>query len=417
MNIGSSQKQKDAAKKTETTTPTKTETETETRMGGDRDRQILIAGDGVTATLTAGFIKQAGLNPLLASVGADPIRTGSVVFWKPGLQLLERIGLRRPIERHGHGLRELVYHDTTKSTEKVTELSKTTSTEPSLVAISRSDLEDIFEWSIRERVETTDRVVSTITGTTDDGAGQTSSDSTACASFTDDITERFDAIVAEHSGVLATKTNAENSYGNVHTWSFNWPATTPAPANPIELWDTQTAAFIIPTGTDVWVRLVARDDTSAEAAIGVTKFKSRFGKLFNTVTDPFDELNQHDIQYGRVSDSHPVSIAMDGVALVGAGARSGVPGDRLCPTLGCEDAWVLADELAYGPEAVEQALSRYEQRRRQRMKELVNAVPTSPSRLPTDCSTFIRRLAGRRTIAFGNVFECSIPASVQSSIV
>lgn len=108
---------------------------------------------------------------------------------------------------------------------------------------------------------------------------------------------------------------------------------------------------------------------------------------------------------------------MNGIALVGAGARSGVPGDRLCPTLGCEDAWVLADELAYGPEVVEEALSEYEQRRRQRMKQLVSAVPVSTSRLPTDCSVFVKRLAGRRTIAFGNMLECSVPASIQSSSI
>ncbi|WP_182022440.1 FAD-dependent oxidoreductase [Haloquadratum walsbyi] len=388
-------------------------------MGGDRDRQILIAGDGVTATLTAGFVEQAGLDPLLASVGADPIRTGIVVFWKPGLQLLERIGLRRPIERHGSPLTELMYHNITESADQITKVNEPTPTDPSLIAIGRSDLESIFEWSIRKRVDTTDRIVSTVTGTTDTGPEHISSSSpTACASFNDNVTERFDAIVAEHRGVLTTATDTERSYGNVHTWSFRWPAETSAPVHSIELWGEQIAAFIIPIGTDdVWVRLVARNDTSAGATITVSDLESRFGTLFNPIEDPFDQLNQHDIQYGRVSDSHPISIAMNGIALVGAGARSGVPGDRLCPTLGCEDAWVLADELAYGPEVVEEALSEYEQRRRQRMKQLVSAVPVSTSRLPTDCSVFVKRLAGRRTIAFGNMLECSVPASIQSSSI
>ena len=418
MNTESSHEQKDATTRTETGTGTGTGT----GMGGDRDRQILIAGDGVTATLTAGFVEQAGLDPLLASVGADPIRTGIVVFWKPGLHLLERIGLRRPIERRGNTLTELIYHDATNSAENVTKVAETASADPSLIVIERSELENIFGWSIRERVDTTDRVVNTVTGINNTETGHTKSrsesDPTACANFDDDITERFDAIVAEHRDVLATKIDAERSYGNVHTWSFNWPAGIPAPTHPVELWSKQTAAFIVPVGTeDVWVRLVARNDASAEATIAVSKLESRFGRLFDAIEDPFDELNQHDIQYGRVSDNHPVSIAMNGVALVGAGARSGVPGDRLCPTLGCEDAWVLADELAYGPEVVEKALSKYEQRRRQRMRQLVDSVPVSPSRLPTDCSVFIQRLAGRRTIAFGNMLECSIPASVQSGIV
>jgi 2-polyprenyl-6-methoxyphenol hydroxylase-like FAD-dependent oxidoreductase len=94
----------------------------------------------------------------------------------------------------------------------------------------------------------------------------------------------------------------------------------------------------------------------------------------------------------------------DGISLVGEAARASIPGDLLGPTLTIEDAWVLADSLAYGPRDIDAALTSYDTRRSRRISELLEH-DSADDRLEMDIAPPLRQLAGFRRLAFNHVLD------------
>jgi 2-polyprenyl-6-methoxyphenol hydroxylase-like FAD-dependent oxidoreductase len=80
--------------------------------------------------------------------------------------------------------------------------------------------------------------------------------------------------------------------------------------------------------------------------------------------------------------------------------------------LGIEDAWVLADAIAYGPSDIGSAIAEYERRRRQREREITVAIETESQTFPepTPLSPDLARLYTRRRLAFSHIIGRSQPA-------
>jgi len=345
-----------------------------------RDRQVLIVGDGIGAAAAAGFLDRAGLDPVLASPARGRPLPPVVTLWRPGLTLLERLGLRRPVERHGTTLTRFACRTRGRC------WPAGDADHPVLVAVARARLDAILDRRLLDRIRTAERPVTTLAPT----------ERGVRAVFERGVDELFDAVLTTERrlfpGDEATDARA------IHRWTGRWPATAPAPDVPTEAWDDRHAAFTVPAPDATFVHLVTATGTAGVDAVGPADVGDRFGHLFDPPATPFSD-RLPDFQYERLPCASPASRRVDAIAPFGPASRTSIPGDCLGAALAIEDAWVLADELASGAGAVTDRLARYDRRRRRRDAELVAAhdidAVDSGLRAP------IRRLRAARTTVLG----------------
>jgi len=358
-----------------------------------RPRSVLVVGSGLSAVATAGFLDQAGLDPVVASTREETTTTGGTVLWRPGLVLLERIGLRRPVEQFGTPIkgRHCLTTDrlwTTNSDRR-----------PSLLAVDDARLGELIDQYVLKRIRVTDRSVTAVEPT----------DGGVCATFEDAVTEPFDAVVTTTRSLRSGRPEASTA---IHSWRFRRPAALPIPPRATEAWADRRAALLVPVSEGFHVRLVSTADADSAAALSIDELERQFGRLFEfiaTAADqssaPFAALDQRDLRYSRSRLQAPTATADNGIVRVGSAARGSVPGDPLAASLGIEDGWVLADALAYGPDSVGAALADYERRRRRRERALAVAVGEAAETCLADRSPPLCHLMARRRLAFGHVHD------------
>jgi 2-polyprenyl-6-methoxyphenol hydroxylase-like FAD-dependent oxidoreductase len=380
---------------TESSSQTDADGETLTRSdriaeGSSRDRQILVVGHSLAALATVGFLDRAGLDPVLAD-GPRGMPDGEVVsIWRPGLDLLEQLGLRRPVEAAGTSLDELRCIEPSQSwTEK-------TSSRPSLVAIRRDQLTSLFDRRFGGRIHAIDKSVVSVRST----------ESGVRASFEHDVTEQFDAVVTTDPAMLPRGTVSDR-VSPIHWWSFDWPATVSEPNCAVEVWDHTSAAFIVPSDESVRVRLVAGGEMSSRTPLALDDLGGQFGTHFTDLGTAISEFDETTLEYRQLANAAPATLCVDDVALVGPAVHTSIPGGCLGPTLSIEDGWVLADALAYGPASHSNALREYSNRRRGRLARIISKIDDEAftGRVESDLSGVIRLLCSRRTLAFGHLFE------------
>ena len=319
-----------------------------------RDRQVLIVGDGIGAAAAAGFLDRAGLDPVLASPARGRPLPPVVTLWQSGLTLLERLGLRRPVERYGTTMTRFACRTRGRCWP-------TGDTDNSaLVTVARARLDAILERRLLDRIRTAERPVATLTPT----------ERGVRAVFERGVDELFDAVLTTERrlfpGDEATDARA------IHRWTGRWPAAAPAPDVPTEAWDDRRAAFTVPAPDATFVHLVTATETAAVDAVGPADVGDHFGHLFDPPVTPFADRFP-DFQYERLPCVSPASRCAGGVASLGPASRTSIPGDCLGAALAIEDGWVLADELASGAGGVTDRLERYDRRRRRRDAELIAA--------------------------------------------
>jgi len=366
--------------------------------GRAHDRQVLVVGGDPTAIATAGFLDQAGLDPVLARPPSEQTGPDTLTLWRPGMVLLGRLGLRRPVEAIGTRLDRLARPNVNSS------WTTDQSDRPALLSVRRARLSGLLDRRVRDRIRTPERPV----------AGIDRAHNRVNVTFEGGIEESFDTVVTTDS-TLAPTVEPRHSAATTHTWAFDWPAETPAPEGPTERWNDDQAVFSVPVADSTRVRLVSVADPR-HAATDIDSLKRRFGALLGWTANPFETLSQHAIQYHQGTRAVPVSLHADGVVLIESAARASLPGDCLRTTLGIEDAWVLADALAYGPRDRDDALNEYEQRRRRRERELdhCSTTATQAVRPPKDLSPLLARLCARRALAFRHVTSGHLPDIAES---
>lgn len=364
--------------------------------GVGHDRQMLIVGGGLTAAACAGFLRQSGLDPVLAVPEHDSGRAGSslVPIWKPGLALLERVGLRRPIERVGTRLTQV---ETVTGKGTVAAYSADRS---GLVATRREALGDVLARQTFSRIRQAESPVRQVQS---DG-------SSVRAWFTSGVEEQFDTVLTSSLSIVPGQASTPRGR-SVQVWEFEWPETVPKPAHPIEAWLGDRAAFVTPLAGRTLVQLVEAASSAGSTGVQLDDLHARFATAFENVPDPFPALDQYDLEYRQPARAAPASLLVDGVMLVGEAARAAIPGDCLGATLGIEDAWVAADTLAYGPPDLDQARRAYETRRRERKSDLESTLAElrDDDCVPTNLSPQLRRLHATRSLAFGHLINGALP--------
>jgi 2-polyprenyl-6-methoxyphenol hydroxylase-like FAD-dependent oxidoreductase len=366
--------------------------------GCAHERQVLVVGEDPPAIATAGFLSQVGLDPVLARPPSERAGPNTLTLWRPGLVLLERLGLRRPVEAIGTRLDRLARPNVNSS------WTTDQSDRPALLSVRRAELLSLLDRRVRDRIRTPERPIVDIDRSQD----------RVDATFEGGIEESFDTVVTTDS-TLAPTVEPRHVVATTHTWAFDWPTEPPAPDGPTERWKGDRAAFSVPVADGTRVRLVSVTDPTC-AATDVDSLERQFGAVLGWSANSFETLSQHGIQYHQGTRAVPVSVHADGVVLITSAARVSLPGGCLRTTLGIEDAWVLADALAYGPRDRDDALNEYEQRRRRRERELDQcSTTTTPTVQPSiDLSPVLSRLCARRALAFRHVTSGHLPDVAKS---
>lgn len=354
--------------------------------GSGRDRQTLVVGDGPAALATAGFLDQAGLDPVLAR-GPDTPDPGAVILWEPALVLLERLGLRRPAANLGTRLTTLECVEPAHSWHE-----RVPGREPP-VAVRHDHLEAVVRRHLSGRFRSADRAVASVRP---NGTG-------VVAAFEDGVEESFDAVATTQRSVVPA--NAAESQ-SVAWWSFDWPASVPAPEVATESWGSDGAAFTAPLAESVRADIVATGGAAAARPLSLDALREQFGGLSAPLGDALAALEETALQYRRAECGVPGALCVDGVAAVGPAAHASVPGGGLGPSLAVEDGWVLADALAYGPGSVADALAAYAERRRRRLVDISSALrdDTLLERVSRNLQSPLDGVCARRTLAFGHLF-------------
>jgi len=362
--------------------------ESDERPGHDTDPQVLVIGDSPGAGVTAGFLEHAGLDPVLAPSSNESADLHVPVVWRPGLALLERLGLCRPVVRRGRTLSTLDCPATGASWRSDAD------GRPALVAIDRETWQRLLETHVLDQVRTTARGVT----------GVESTPNGVRATFGSGVTEVFDAAVTAERSCLAV--DGASTGQQIHTWTFEWPDERPAPDGPTEVWTETAAAFTVPAAERTQGHVVSTTELPATAAVSADDVADRFGLLFPSTPNPLPALDGNDLTYRRVPTHAPLSRSDAHTTRIGTAARAPLPGSHLGPTMDIEAAWTLADALAYGPPRVEDALDAYERRRHRRAARLwehghERAEP-GPGR---QLSPPLQYLWLARRIAFGHVLH------------
>ena len=309
----------------------------------DQDREVLIAHTGLSALVTAGLLGRAGFDPVVAPSPSDRSPPRLTVMWEPGLRVLDQLGLRRSVERHGTPVTELDRTGSEKSWKA------DASTEISLVAIERDQLRALLTQAVYPRVRETDRVVTALESAT----------SGVRATFDHDGTEAFDVAVTADRSLGADR--AAEPDGRVHTWECHHFEPT---SKATEAWGSSAAAFAVPSGDSTSLRLVTTAETPARAAVSADDITDRFSHLSPPATDLGRALRDSGFEYRRARLAAPTSVSTGRVGLVGPAARTALPGTHLGPSTDIETAWALAASIADASGIITGALSSYEQRRR-----------------------------------------------------
>lgn len=366
--------------------------------GHRQSRQVLVVGDGLVAVVTAGFLAQAGLDPVLAAPANGRAPRTLAVLWRAGLALLERLGLRRPVERAGTPIASLNCPTANRSWTGVG------GKRPSLVGIGRQQLHELITQQLRDDIRASQRTVTALDAS---AAG-------VRARFDQGIDEQFDAAVTT-TRALVPEDESTPAERTVDTWEFEWPAECPVPTDPTEAWAAERAAFTVPLDGTAGVQLVSTTETLPTTAVSADAVGTLFGPLFDGPS-PFEALDGTELQYSQKSCAVPRSVHSVPVALVGPETRTSLPGDCLGVTRGIEDAWILADALAYGPTGVDDALATYSRRRRQRERDILAATAEMSTATPGSAtlSPMLRRLSASRALAFSHVLDHSLPEEVVS---
>lgn len=197
--------------------------------------------------------------------------------------------------------------------------------------------------------------------------------------------------------------NDQESDDGIGEWTFRIPRPTDWPAGVVESWHGDAVATASPADEDLAIGLGVRGAANVGAGgtdIATAALSDLPGRL-GTVVDGLPDR----ARYRRLPDPgsdqrwRTDRVAFCGTAAAPVGRLSG-----LAPSLGVEDAVVLAESLAESP-SVEAALDSYAEERAGRWRTIRTAAAGATGYSPLDQSGALGRLAELRAVGFDAVLD------------
>lgn len=322
----------------------------------DDGRQVLVVGDGVVGLCAAAFLGHRGLDPTVVPSTAREPADCRVVLWPTVASMLAELGV------FGELAGAITEVDTwLLATTDGTVCERLTAADDAdpFVSVGRARLRR----ALRDCLPSSSvRVTKTIrTLRTADGP--------PLVEFEDGVDERFDLVVGA-DGADSTVRAVGFDVGEpvprgTTTWRFRTDGRRGAPGTVIELWGEDARLLVGPDASGACGHLVTTIDDPVAAADALAAVVDAGGAVAGELAppDPDDLVGTPD---RTVRADRWVT---DRLALLGAAARPRSPLFTLGPSLGVEDAYVLAEAVA-ADWSLGRALGSYEDRRRERFDRL-----------------------------------------------
>jgi len=375
------------------------------------DRQVLVAGENVPGLALALALQRAGYEPVLA--GPREPSAASRVTYLPSLsvRLLDAIGV-------GDAVLDCSRPVTAVSVRRIdgpnhgTSLRQSDPDTPAPVVVRTRDLRRVLRGYLSPDVAREGRSIGSISG----GTGGLE------VTFDDGVREWFDVVVAARRigpplRVEESETTADPIVDPELTQYETTIETGRDSGRIHDAWTADALLQSIPQPGE-------RADLFRVTAVGELD-RSRLRASEKRAQLPFDLAEAME----AVTDAPATAVRQAGtrnerslsrwgsgrVLRCGPAALPVAPASGLRPVLGLEDAWVLAEELALGPQSVPGVADTYARRRRTRVLEIrrraADAV-SRPSCLPSEAlSPPLSVTRDMRAVALGPLADRSSPPS------
>jgi 2-polyprenyl-6-methoxyphenol hydroxylase-like FAD-dependent oxidoreductase len=322
----------------------------------DDGRQVLVVGDGVVGLCAAAFLGHRGLDPtVVPSAAREPVDC-RVVLWPTAVSVLAELGVVGALCGPTTEVEAWLLAATDGTVRE--RLAAADDADP-FRSVGRSDLRR----TLRDRLPASSvRVTKTLrTLRTTDGP--------PVVEFDDGVVERFDLVVGADGTESTVKTAGFDAGEPVPkgttTWTFRADGHAGTPGTVTELWGEDLRVLVGPDASGACGHLVTTVDDPAIAVDALRRALDAEDAVACDLTlpGPGDLLGTPD---RTVPDDRWVT---DRLALLGEAARSRSPLLTPGPSLGIEDAYVLAEAVA-DDWSLGRALGTYERRRRDRFDRL-----------------------------------------------
>lgn len=364
-----------------------------------KDMRILIVGAGVAGLTLAAMLQQRDMNPVVVEDAKEFGKIGYVIIlMSAGGRILKGLGVHDQL--HEHGVLVHNYDISDKNGDVMRSHEVNTTFSPlygDSFSIYRPDLVSVIKGGMKD-----DSVIRM--GTTVDAIEQT--DEEALVTFSDGTQEAFDLVVGAdglHSKVRElTFGEVDMIYSGLHGWAWWGEKNEEFDHRALEHWGDDGGAFgLYPTEDRLCIVGVISTEEGQEEDASDRKARIRehfkdwgpwvqYG-LDELETMDNDEIFHDDFYYGDQKHWY-----RGRVVLAGDSVHAFSPISGLGASMAMESAAVLAEELCYvDSRYIDQALRKYEERRKMRVSLLRNQARAFSEAVTADSDA----LAGIRNMA------------------
>lgn len=359
-------------------------------------RQVLVCGTGVAGLAVAAALQQSGHDTVLVDATGERPESAVTTVWQPGLRLLDRLGVGDAVRDAGRRLDTVAV----RVEDDRRTLTADGDAAPPLV---------VGTGTLRELLG--DRVRSATTLSTGLESVSQRGDALEVA-FANGVREYFDLVVGAdgHASAVRPVTDRDRP-----EWTrlarLEVPLGDEAGAvRPLDAWRDRAVAQALPfPGGDTGgvLRLTvpssARDQVDAAAVAGAAVPDA------DATGEPAAAVSTAEWTPARQADREDGSWGVGRVAYCGTAAFPVPRVTGLQAALALEDAWVLADELARGPDDVAAAVAAYARRRRRRVRNAFRRIASVRGRssYPEAGAEPLTATSGLRAAALGAL--CTAP--------
>lgn len=343
-------------------------------MSVDREIQVVVVGAGVAGLSLAGFLRRAGIEPVVIETADAFDERGVVELWPETMKLLDRLGVAGELRDVG-----TVVTEWTRRRPDGTVLNSLDTDGPGGFVVV--PYERLREALVRGIDPSSVRM-----GTTLRSVEPTRHPVTV--TFEDGVCEKFDLVVGAdgvHSRTRALLGGTPPVACGTTTWTFPLPRETEF-SGASELRTADGTVFrVLPVGDRPMGLLTVPGDGSGDDEATPTVPTDPGAGIDWVLPEALEAVDPDEVR-SDVDVRNPSDLRRAGrVALVGAAARSLHRLSGLGPTLAIEDAGVLVSELVGRDDALAARLADYAVRRQSRTDRLPDG-PGQESPLPASDS-------------------------------
>ena len=325
--------------------------------------QIAVLGDSIAGLTFGALLQERGFDPVITTNPNQQLPSQISTIWNAGQRILGTLGIDDTVNSAGRTLERLWVHSS-GTAEGFHEVLSPTIEYPHPVVRSTATLKE----SLRNRLDDQpiDASVSDLYPKTD----------SVTVEFEHGVREEFDLVVDARHPEHGEQTSASRDFQEgtaLLQHEISVPAHSGLQSTAVEGWFDGVLMQRLPsppTADHAFLRTTARTEHDLSALFeqfreSLLEAGIDLGPVEFQASDAIGEK-----QSLLVSQPPRDSLHTDRRVLLGPSARHLPPASGSAVSLGLEDAWVLADEIATGPDDPQTIGKQYERRRQKRNRAI-----------------------------------------------